>query len=272
MERMNTLELSVPKLSPPVAPGGVRLHRFTVDEYHRMKKYGVFKGENPIEMLDGRLYIKLDSGPPYGVPLGIPPHDIDGYDPEPYPQRRFTVEEYHRLGDSGALRPDLRTELVEGWVVDMMARLPKHDITLERAYMALMQGAGKKWRVRIQMAVTLNDAEPEPDIAIIRGPLEFYENEHPTPVDVQLVVEVAESTLSYDRGSKMRDYARNGIVCYWIINVKGRQIEVYTEPSGPTHQPNFRSKQIFKSGQSVPIRLGGRNYKPIMVDQIFPRT
>lgn len=79
---------------------GVRLHHFTVDEYHRMAKFGVFHEDDPIELLDGRLYIKLDKGPPYDVPLGIPPEEIAGSDVEPFPQRRFTVREYHKNGES----------------------------------------------------------------------------------------------------------------------------------------------------------------------------
>ena len=76
---MSLVERSTPRPQPAAAAGtgggglGVRLHRFTVDEYHRMREYGVFQGDNPIEMIEGHLVIKLDFGPPYDVPLGIIP-------------------------------------------------------------------------------------------------------------------------------------------------------------------------------------------------------
>ena len=89
-------------------PTGVRLHRFTVDEYHRMAEYGVFQESDPIELLSGYLFIKLENGPPYGVPLGIPPEVIAGADVPQFPQRRFTVKEYQQLMKSGALHPALK--------------------------------------------------------------------------------------------------------------------------------------------------------------------
>ena len=248
---------------------GVRLHRFTLDEYHRMAEFGVFREDDPFEMLGGYLFIKLDQGPPYEVPLGIPPEVIAGPNVEPYPQRKFTVKEYHRLLDSNALPPTLRTELVEGWVVEKMTRNSLHDATLQKLCESLSKRVGKSWKLRIQMAITMDEAESEPDVAIVSGPVDRFEEAHPRPFDVELLVEVSDSTLRYDRGPKQRDYARNGIRCYWVLNPVNRQVEEYTDPTGPTAEPAFGSKRIFRNGDAVPVVLGGRKRAPIPVDELL---
>src|SRR2546421_7040193 len=160
---MSTAESVNLRMTPsdPIATNGVRLHRFTVQEYHQMREAGVFEGENPIELLEGYLFVKMDYGPPYDVPLGIPSELIAGPDVPPYPQRRFTVREYHKLMESAALHPTLRTELVEGWVVEKMTRNAMHDATLQVAAEVLQRYIGADWRLRLQSAVVLGDARIE---------------------------------------------------------------------------------------------------------------
>jgi hypothetical protein len=252
------------------APSGVRLHRFTVDEYHRMAERGVFHEDDPIELLEGHLFIKLDYGPPYDVPLGIPPESIAGADVPPYPQRRFTVREYHKLLDSGALHPALRTELVEGWVVEKMTRHARHDSTLQFAADALQRRVGGNWRLRLQSALTMDDGEPEPDLAVVPGPLGRFIHGHPRPTEVGLLVEISDSTLAYDRGPKLRDYARNGVARYWILNIVERQVEEYEGPTGPTDNPAYRSQKVYKPGQSVPLTLRDEPMEAIPVDELIP--
>jgi hypothetical protein len=252
------------------APSGVRLHRFTVDEYHRMAEHGVFHEDDPIELLEGGLFIKLDYGPPYDVPLGIPPESIAGAGVLSYPQRRFTVREYHKLLDSGALHPELRTELVEGWVVEKMTRHARHDSTLQFAADALQRRVGTNWRLRLQSALTMDDGEPEPDLAVCPGPLGRYVHAHPRPAEVGLLIEISDSTLAYDRGPKLRDYARNGVARYWILNVTERQVEVFENPTGPTDSPTYRTQQIYKSGNLVPLMLREQPMEAIPVDELIP--
>src|SRR4051794_17419762 len=89
------------------------------------------------------------------------------------------------------------------------------------------------------------DSEPEPDIMAVRAEAAEREDRHPEPSEVALVVEVAESSLRRDRGTKKRLYARAGIVVYWIVNLAERQIEVYTEPTGPVKKPEYRRRQDY---------------------------
>jgi len=266
---MTTAHRTIFQVSPTASGSGVRLHRFTVDEYDRMAEHGVFGKNDPIELLDGRLAIKLDDGPPYGVPLGIPPSEFVGQTAEAFPQRRFTVAEYHKLLESQALHPALRTELVEGWVVEKMTRNARHDSTVQRASEALGKRIGKKWKLRLQSAVTMDDGEPEPDIAVVPGPVGRFDDEHPRPSEVELLIEISDTTLRYDRGSKLRDYARNGIRRYLILNLVHNQIEEYQDPSGPTDQPKYGSRHIYKHDDEVVLELGGKRLKPIRVDEFI---
>src|SRR5207249_258912 len=102
---------------------------------------------------------------------------------------------------------------------------------------------GEDWVVRIQMPVTLDTSEPEPDIVLARGPEREFANRHPAPADVVLVVESSDSTLTYDRSVKGPAYARNGLPEYWIINVVDRRVEVFTDPTGPDPAPTYRQRR-----------------------------
>ena len=109
--------------------------------------------------------------------------------------------------------------------------------------------------------------EPEPDIAIVRGSDADYRRRIPTAVDVALLVEVSESTLSQDRGKKRTAYARAGISVYWIVNLVARQVEVYTRP---VKAGRYRSRKDYKPGQQVPVEIDGQQLAPIPVNDIMP--
>ena len=110
---------------------------------------------------------------------------------------------------------------------------------------ALEQILPEGWYVHSQDAITLATSEPEPDVAMVRGDRRAYVDHHPGPKDVALVVEVADASLQRDRGFKRRLYAQAGIPAYWIVNLVDRVLEVYTEPSGPTDQPDYRQQRTF---------------------------
>src|SRR5688572_21360418 len=109
--------------------------------------------------------------------------------------RRFTVAEYQHLTRLGVLTEDDDVELVEGFVVLKMARNPRHCSTLQRLFNRLYRLALVGWEVRIQMAVSLSDSEPEPDAVLARGDENSFGQRHPGPADIGLVVEVADSSL-----------------------------------------------------------------------------
>jgi hypothetical protein len=254
----------------PAPHDGVRLHRFSVDEYRRMAEKGVLDEDEPIELIDGLITVQMDHGPPYGVPLGIPPGILLNDERKSWPARRFSVEEYEGMIEAEVFAPELRHEMVEGWVVDMMTRGSRHDSALQRLVAVLMGRIGEAWTLRVQSALTLDDSVPEPDLAVVSGPVGRFDHSHPRPHEVALVVEIADATLEYDRTLKLRTYARNYVAVYWIVKLIDNRLEVYEDPSGPTDQPEYRRRKVFGRGESAPIVLREETTGTVAIDDLLP--
>jgi Uma2 family endonuclease len=188
----------------------------------------------------------------------------------PYPVHRFTVDEYHLMVRAGILTEDDPVELLEGWIVPKMPRNPRHDATIDEAQDVLRRHLPAGWRIRGQSAITTNDSEPEPDIAIVRGPAMRYSAAHPSPQDIAALIEVADSSLLRDRRDKGRLYARAGVSYYWILNLTDRQIEVYTDPTGPATNPSYRQRQDYGITASVSLVVDGQEVAQIPVTALVP--
>lgn len=201
--------------------------------------------------------------------VGVPPVNLPPVLP-PFPVRRFTVDEYHRMIRASVLPAGDRVELLEGWIVPKMTRNPPHDVVLDLAQDSLRPRLPAGWRLRVQSAVTTADSEPEPDLAVVPGPASRYWGRHPGPRDVSLVIEVADTSLDHDRQDKGRLYGRAAIACYWVINVPDRQVEVYTDPTGPTADPGYRRRQDYDIHAAVPFILEGQERGPVPVREFFP--
>lgn len=184
---------------------------------------------------------------------------------------RFTVEDYHRMIQAGVLTEDDAVELLEGWLVRKIAGNPPHDTSLAKTGKALARRIAEGWTLRNQSAVTTQDSEPEPDLAVARGTDDDYASRHPEAQDVLLVVEVADSSLlDADRRDKARIYARAGIAVHWIVNCVDQTVEVYTDPSGAVELPSYRQRNTYSIGQSVPFSLTGGSPVEIPVAEFFP--
>lgn len=190
--------------------------------------------------------------------------------PPPFPVHRFTVEEYHRLIDAGILTEDDRVELLEGWIVPKMTHRPRHDATIQIVRRRLSRVFVEGWDIRVQSAVTTDDSEPEPDVAAVRGDERTYLTGHPGPQDIGLLVEIAESSLQQDRVEKGRVHARARVGVYWIINLIDRQIEVYSDPTGPDPAPRYRRGQVYTGDQLVPVMVDGREITRIPAAELLP--
>jgi len=188
----------------------------------------------------------------------------------PLPVRRFTVDEYHRLGQLGVLDEDDRVELLEGWIVPMMNRSPDHDTAIELAMEALRPLLPSGWRIRIQMAITTIDSEPEPDLAIVRGKIRGHKGRHPRPGEAGLVIEVADTSLARDRAFKLRIYAGARVPSYWIVNLIDRQIEVYSSPSSIRRAADYREKRIYSLEDEVPVHLGSKRIGTVKGRDLLP--
>ena len=101
--------------------------------------------------------------------------------------------------------------------------------------------------------------EPEPDLSVVRGESDDYTDHHPGPADIALVVEVADSSLSRDRGEKRDNYARAGIPVYWIVNLVGRQLEVSSNPTGGATLPPRSSERLTPPIWSLPARSSAKS-------------
>jgi Uma2 family endonuclease len=182
--------------------------------------------------------------------------------------RRFSVPEYQHLCELGILTENDDLELLEGYLVHKMARNPPHDGTLQRLIRHLSRMMPADLEIRNQMAVTLRDSAPEPDLAVVRLEPNDYMQRHPGPDDILMVAEVSDSSLDGDREDKCRIYARAGIPTYWIVNLVGRQIEVYTSPVGdPT--PAYRDRVDRRLGDAVELVLEGRHVGTLAVSAVL---
>jgi Uma2 family endonuclease len=185
------------------------------------------------------------------------------------PQRLFTVEEYHRMGEAGVLTENDRCELIRGFIVEKPVINPPHKKAVRRLTPRLAAAFGDDYVIDSQAPITLADSEPEPDFAVAIGPEDRYENRNPRPGEIVLVVEVSDSSLTYDRGDKLELYARGKVPVYWIVNLIDRQIEVYTLPRGGKN-PAYRSRTDYAPGQSVPVAVAGEQLGSIPVSEILP--
>jgi Uma2 family endonuclease len=190
--------------------------------------------------------------------------------PPPYPVKRFTVDEYHRMIDAGVFADDDRFELLEGWIIPKMPRNPRHDAVIAHIGRRLLPLLSAGWHVRTQSACTLIGSEPEPDLLVAIGEELDYIHRHPGPADIALVIEVSDSSLDRDRGLKARIYARAGIPCYWIVNLAEGSVEVRNDPTGPGDDPSYRSIDIFGPDGMLPIVLDGREVARVAARDVLP--
>jgi Uma2 family endonuclease len=184
--------------------------------------------------------------------------------------RKFSVAEYQRLIDVGVLTDEDRVELLENYLVLKMPANPPHDSTVMRLNRRLVRMAPDGYMVRCQHGSDLPDSRPEPDIAVARGDEHTFDTHHPQPDEIALVIEVADSSLLRDRADKCRIYARVSIPQYWVVNLVDRQVEVYTDPTGPVSAPVYRRRQDYTPGMSVPVELDGRAVGAVSVDELLP--
>ena len=149
-------------------------------------------------------------------------------------RHRLNVDDYHRMGETGILGGDDRVELIDGDVIDMAPIGQDHAGTVDVLTRALVMACGERAIVRVQNPLRLDRLnEPQPDVAILRPREDFYRRgDPPGPADVLLVVEVADSSLRYDRRVKLPLYARAGIGEVWIVDLRWRMVDVHRVPAG----------------------------------------
>lgn len=166
-------------------------------------------------------------------------------------RHKFTVEHYHKMIESGILNKYDRVELIRGEIVEMAAIGAKHAACVNRLVNLLIQILGKRMILAPQNPVVLSDnSEPQPDIALLQPREDFYSLAHPQPKDIFLVIEVADSTVKYDREVKVSLYAEEGVMEVWLIDINEEWVEVFREPV----KDGYKSVRKLSRGESLSIQ------------------
>ncbi len=163
---------------------------------------------------------------------------------------QIDLEIYHRMIEAGILGEDDPVELIEGQIITMSPKGSKHSACLRKIMTWLPDLVGERVQVQLQDPIQVSSlSEPEPDLALVKFRSDFYLEAHPLPSDVELLVEVADSSLRVDREVKAGIYAAAGISHYWIINLPDKVIELHEQPSDGRYQ----ALRIAKPGEMIVV-------------------
>ena len=170
-------------------------------------------------------------------------------------RRKFTIEEYHRLVDLGFFTENDRIELIRGEIIEMAPKRTPHSVCNSTLFGELYRLLYNRANIRGQEPIILpSNSEPEPDVVIAKKKADNYLSAHPTPTDIILVIEISDSTLQYDRETKLPLYAEAGINYYWIVNLVENHLEVYTNPfTDSKGKFGYKNKNIVLSDENIDI-------------------
>jgi Uma2 family endonuclease len=159
-------------------------------------------------------------------------------------RKLFSVDEYHRMAEVGIFSEDDRVELIEGEIVEMAPIGNRHAFCVREFTNRVTPKLGPAAVIDVQNPLRIGDySEPEPDLMLLRRRADSYRSGIPTPEDVLLLIEVADSSLPFDRDTKVPLYARNGIREVWVVNLDAAVIEVYRQPSETGYGEVLRLRQ-----------------------------
>lgn len=176
--------------------------------------------------------------------IGIPFADMEDF--------TWTVELYNQLIDAGILTPDHKVELLEGIIIKKMAINEPHAACVDGLHEYFYDKYAKQFTYRSENPIHLSETSlPEPDFVVCERREDRYRNAHPVVLQLQLVIEVADSTVDKDRNYKSVLYANGGIREYWIINIRDQQVEVHLQPDAASESylkiARYRADETFES-------------------------
>src|SRR5712691_7513791 len=163
--------------------------------------------------------------------------------PEPVVVRHrlLTVDDYHKMAEAGILGEDDRVELIDGELIEMAPIGSNHAGEVMSLNMLLSAAVAGRAIISPQNPVRLSvHSEPQPDLTVLRFRDDFYRTSHPQPEDVLLLIEVADTTIRYDREIKIPLYARAGIPEVWLIDLQQERVEIYLQPSSDGYRQLLR--------------------------------
>ncbi len=170
------------------------------------------------------------------------------------PSWRFTAEEYHRLDELEFFEPEDRVELLDGEIFTMSPIGILHSVAVRRCTRLFTERARGRYVVSPQLPVHLDElSEPQPDIVLLQPDAAENLARHPRNEDSFLVIEISDSTLRFNRGRKLRAYARAGIREVWIVNLRDDCVEIFRAPAGDSHaETHVRQGDEMVSCQAFP--------------------
>ncbi len=167
-------------------------------------------------------------------------------------RKRFTADEYQRMGQVGILTEDDRVELIDGEIVALTPIGTRHNASVARANRALVRTAGDDAIVLPEGSVRLDlFSEPQPDLVLLRPRADFYASRHAGPDDILLIIEVAQSSMEYDRDVKAPLYAAAGVPEYWLVDLNTDLLWRFSSPERGT----YRNSEQCRRGQSLAPQL-----------------
>lgn len=185
------------------------------------------------------------------------------------PFYRLDVAQYHLMIEAGVFAVREQCELLDGLLVIRPIKAPAECYVIAMLRDKIGSVLNDNWQIRIRCGLTLVESEPEPDLLVVRGGDRAFEKRHPNVQDLGLIIEIGLESLLHERAMR-RIYARNNAPIYWIVNLVDNIIEVYTQPSGPTVNPDYASRQDYARGDTISLILDGQTIGMLAVSDLLP--
>lgn len=199
-------------------------------------------------------------GEVFPVRLSVPPE----------PVAELSVAQYHAMLRAGVLEQSAPIELLDGWLVKKMTKDPPHALAVGCAHDVIQRLLSARCHVRLESPITLARSEPEPDLAIVRGARRGFADRHPGPDDLAVVVEVSDASLERDRAWKKQIYAAAQIPAYWIVNLRERHLEVYSEPESAGDDSDYSRRTVYGAKDSVTLVMDEQELGAVRVAELLP--
>ena len=182
-------------------------------------------------------------------------------------RHRLSVADYYRMAEVGILSPDARVELIDGEIIDMAPIGRRHNATVSRLTKLFEVTVGNLAVVWPQNSIRLdNYSEPQPDIAVLRYRTDFYWSAQAGGADTLLIVEVAESSLRYDRDVKLPLYARHNVPEVWLVDINGRRLTRHRRPM------QGRYTHVDEPDLGAPLEIEAINQVSVDLSELFPAS
>jgi Uma2 family endonuclease len=249
----------------------IALWPLSTSDFEMMRKHRIILPGDPVELIDGclvRANAVEDAPQLDDLSIWCDVELENGV--ERLPIWRLSVRQYEAMIEVEILQSGDKCELIDGLLVRRMTLNSRHYVSSHRVRRLLEARLPQGYHLRAQGPILLDNSEPEPDVSIVQGEVESFMADHPGTSNVPLVIEVSDSSLRYDRTTKLHIYARNHIREYWIVNLIDRQIEVHRQPTGAVKEPTYREKLVLKASDSFELVIDRNSLGTLRVADLLP--